>query len=102
MNTKHQGRPVKEREVTNISERIGLTLRTLRLCHGVTGQEMATAMKISPSLYDHYEAGRRTIPWDRVQRAAWWLDMHSKLTIQPESIAMPHECGAPALVAVAA
>ncbi|MGO4297393.1 helix-turn-helix domain-containing protein [Glutamicibacter sp. MCAF14] len=86
--------------MTNTRERIGLTLRTLRLCHGMTGEAMAAAMKVSPSMYDHYEAGRRAITWDRVQRAAWWLDIHSQLTIQPEAIALPSECGVAELTIV--
>lgn len=100
MTRKQQGRPPQNKPVTNSQERIGLTLRTLRLCHGLTGEEMASALKISTPLYFHYEAGRRPIPWERLQRAAWAIDCRSQLDIRPEAIAMPSECMSPALTVI--
>ncbi|MGP9033679.1 helix-turn-helix domain-containing protein [Glutamicibacter mysorens] len=100
MTVKQAGRPLKSNPVTNTNERIGLTLRTLRVCHGITGDEMAAALKISAPLYYHYEAGRRPIPWERLQRAAWAIDCRSQIDIRPESIALPSECGGAALTVV--
>jgi len=94
MNKVGRGKPVKPRVVENADQRIGLTLRTLRLDRGITGIEMAEALRVSPGMYDHYEAGRRKMTWIRVQQAAWFLTYRGSRTVevQPEAIALPSEC----------
>ena len=97
MSTARRGRPVEARIITNEDQRIGLTLRTLRLDRGLTGADMAGALGVQPSMYDHYEAGRRPIPYTRIERADWFLTYRGNQEIQPEAIAIR-----PTLEAVAA
>lgn len=97
MSTVRRGRPVEARIITNEDQRIGLTLRTFRIDRGLTGADMAEALSISPGMYDHYEAGRRHMPYSRIQRAAWFLTYKGTHEIQPEAIACR-----PVLEAVAA
>ncbi|WP_334121907.1 helix-turn-helix domain-containing protein [Glutamicibacter sp.] len=99
MNAKRCGRPSKPRTVDNDSERIGLTLRTIRQMAGVTGQDMAKAMDVGGSTYDGYEAGSRRMTYEQVQEAASYLTFHlrmvqnSRILIQPESIAIDGDPG---------
>lgn len=97
MSTARRGRPVEARIITNEDQRIGLTLRTFRIDRGLTGADMAEALGVSPAMYDHYEAGRRRMPYPRIERAAWFLSYRGTHEIQPEAIA-----SRPALEVVAA
>lgn len=89
MSTAKRGRPQQARTISNEDQRIGLTLRTIRTDRGITGKQMAEALNISPAMYDHYEAGRNTIPYERIQQAAWFLTYRGNSTVQPEAIALP-------------
>lgn len=102
MNKVGRGKPVKPRLVENSDQRIGLTLRTLRLDRGITGTEMAEGMQISAGMYDHYEAGRRKITWERLQHAVWFLNYRgsNSVVVQPEAIALPSECAGGGLTVV--
>ncbi|WP_368495731.1 hypothetical protein [Glutamicibacter mishrai] len=55
---------------------------------------MAEALRVSPGMYDHYEAGRRKLTWTRVQQATWFLNYRSSgnVEVQPEAIALPSDC----------
>ncbi|MFJ2619730.1 helix-turn-helix domain-containing protein [Glutamicibacter sp. NPDC087344] len=102
MNKVGRGKPVKPRVVENSDQRIGLTLRTLRLDRGITGTEMADGMQISAGMYDHYEAGRRRITWERLQQATWFLNYRgsNSVSVQPEAIALPSECAGGGLTVI--